>query len=192
MCGVCVEVGVDTQTASTDGNSSNSSASELPIIPNYIRDPPFPHYDITKKILARGTVGDTRTTKSDESTALGGSDQNSASHLSRLAPSLSSHSQSSDHTTTTTRTTCGSAASVCSCPLLVKARVAESGERDFVEVELESLTYQALLSTCCEELEVRAHEVHKIRKLPNVWVRKDKDVQRLKTRDQLEIVLKQL
>ena len=72
----------------------------------------------------------------------------------------------------------------------MKARVAESGERDFVEVELESLTYQALLSACCEELEVRAHEVHKIRKLPNVWVRKDKDVQRLRDEQELELVLK--
>ena len=34
------------------------------------------------------------------------------------------------------------------------------------------------------------HEIAKIRKLPNVWVRKDKDVQRMKEGQELEIIVK--
>ena len=72
----------------------------------------------------------------------------------------------------------------------MKARLAESGESDFVEVEVEPMSFQALLRACCEELEVSLVEVSKIRKLPNVIVRKDRDVQRMKTGQELELVLK--
>ena len=75
-------------------------------------------------------------------------------------------------------------------PLLVKVRVVGSGECDFVEVEVPSATYPALLKACCEELEVQTSDVVKIRKLPNVWVRKDRDVQRMKEGQELEVVLK--
>ena len=75
-------------------------------------------------------------------------------------------------------------------PLLVKVRVVGSGESDFVEVEVPSATYPALLKACCEELEVQTTDVVKIRKLPNVWVRKDRDVQRMKEGQELEVVLK--
>ena len=73
--------------------------------------------------------------------------------------------------------------------LIVKARVAESEEKDFVEVEVKSLTYNDLLESCCEELEVHKDQVIKIRKLPNILVRKDKEVARLTNTDYLELVL---
>ena len=75
-------------------------------------------------------------------------------------------------------------------PLVVKVRLCGSGECDFVEVEVPSVTYQALLQTCCEELEVNAADVAKIRKLPNVLIRKDRDIQRMKEGQELEIVMK--
>ena len=59
-----------------------------------------------------------------------------------------------------------------------------------MEVEVPSPTYPALLKACCEELEVQTSDVVKIRKLPNVWVRKDRDVQRMKEGQELEVVLK--
>eukprot|EP00731_Ephydatia_muelleri_P029313 Em0020g957a len=40
-------------------------------------------------------------------------------------------------------------------PMLVKLRVADSGECDFVEVEVEHPSYHGLLRACCEELEVQ-------------------------------------
>lgn len=72
---------------------------------------------------------------------------------------------------------------------MVKCRIANSMEKDFVEVDVPSLTYTRLLQSCCEELEVEQAAVAKIRKLPNVLVRKDKDVLRLSDQQELELVL---
>jgi len=72
---------------------------------------------------------------------------------------------------------------------MVKCRIANSEEKDFVEVDVPSLTYTGLLQSCCEELEVQQAAVAKIRKLPNVLVRKDKDVLRLSDQQELELVL---
>lgn len=75
--------------------------------------------------------------------------------------------------------------------LVLKARVAYSMERDFIEVEIDrnKLTYDTLLSLLTKELGVDKHMVHKIRKLPNTIVRKDKDVQRLVDYQEIELVL---
>lgn len=75
--------------------------------------------------------------------------------------------------------------------LLVKIRVCDSGESDFYEVELPSLTYEALLKYSAEELEVDVSQISKIRKLPNVLLRRDRDVQRLAEGQELEVVLKE-
>ena len=75
-------------------------------------------------------------------------------------------------------------------PLLLKVRVSGSGESDFVEVEVAPPTYPALVSACCEELELSPSDVAKIRKLPSVLVRKDRDVQRMADGQELEVVLK--
>ena len=72
-------------------------------------------------------------------------------------------------------------------PIVVKVR--ESGERYFVEMELNEPTYTALLSACCEELELELEPSDKVRiyKLPDVLVRKNKDVGRLKDGQKLEV-----
>lgn len=72
----------------------------------------------------------------------------------------------------------------------MKVRIANSGEEDFIEVETDGLTYTGLLKAICGELEVSVNDVIKIRKLPNVLIRKDKDVARLVQGQELEIVLK--
>ena len=73
--------------------------------------------------------------------------------------------------------------------LLVKVRIADSGEPDFVEVDIKELTYSCLVRSCCDELEVSIDDVAKLRKLPNVLIRKDRDVVRLKNEQELELVL---
>ena len=73
--------------------------------------------------------------------------------------------------------------------LIVKARVAGRSEMDFVEVDVENLTFSGLLSACASELEVKLEDIVKIRKLPNVLVRKDRDVQRLTANAELEVCL---
>ena len=74
--------------------------------------------------------------------------------------------------------------------LTVRVRIADSGETDFVEVDVKELTYLSLLKCCCEELEVPLQEVLKLRKLPNILIRKDKDVSRLGHGQELEMVLR--
>lgn len=75
--------------------------------------------------------------------------------------------------------------------VVLKVRLANSDERDFIEVELDrsKLTYEALLSLMCKELTVERRLVRKIRKLPDTVVRKDKDVKRLYDFQELELVL---
>ena len=74
---------------------------------------------------------------------------------------------------------------------VIKARIANNEEEDFVEIELENCTSFENFQKCvCDELEVSAEDVKKIRKLPNILVRKDKDVLRLTDKDYLELVLK--
>ena len=59
-----------------------------------------------------------------------------------------------------------------------------------MEVEVAPPTYHTLVSACCEELELAVSDVAKIRKLPNVLVRKDRDVQRMADGQELEVVMK--
>nr|CAD7257597.1 unnamed protein product [Timema shepardi] len=75
--------------------------------------------------------------------------------------------------------------------LVLKVRVAHSGDPDFIEVELprQELTFSRLLRVCCEELGVNANQVFRIRKLPDTLVRKDKDVQRFCNFQELELVI---
>ena len=74
---------------------------------------------------------------------------------------------------------------------MLKARIAYSDERDFIEVEMNrnNLTFDALMLLLTRELGVERHLVYKIRKLPNTIVRKDKDVKRLQDLQELELVL---
>jgi len=66
--------------------------------------------------------------------------------------------------------------------LVLKLRLAYSTDTDFIEVEINKseLTYAALLDLCCSELGLNCKYVERLRKLPNTWLRKDKDIQRLK------------
>ena len=75
--------------------------------------------------------------------------------------------------------------------LVLKVRIANCGDPDFIEVELPigDLTYSRLLRLCTEELDVNPAHVTRVRKLPNTIVRKDKDVARLKEGQELELVL---
>lgn len=74
--------------------------------------------------------------------------------------------------------------------LVLKIRVANTADPDFVEVEMlrSELTYQALLYLCCKELDLNPHQIQKLRKLPNTRLRKDKDIQRLENFQEIEVV----
>ena len=75
--------------------------------------------------------------------------------------------------------------------LVLKVRVANSPEQDFIELEVDrrKLSFDYVLSTVCRELKVNPSVVQKLRKLPNTIVRKDKDVARFVDFQELELVL---
>ncbi|KAF7381607.1 ankyrin repeat domain-containing protein 40-like [Vespula maculifrons] len=74
--------------------------------------------------------------------------------------------------------------------LVVKLRIANAPDPDFVEVELpmNDLTYQTLIQICCEEFGLCSHQILKLRKLPNTKLRKDKDIKRLQHFQEIEII----
>lgn len=74
--------------------------------------------------------------------------------------------------------------------LVLKIRIANAADPDFVEVELSrtDLTYRALLYLCCMELDLKPQQIQKLRKLPNTRLRKDKDIQRLQDFQEIEVV----
>ncbi|KAF4516917.1 hypothetical protein B566_EDAN008006 [Ephemera danica] len=73
--------------------------------------------------------------------------------------------------------------------LVLKVRVANSTDPDFIEVEVPEPTFSCLLRICCEELGVAAQRVTRVRKLPNTILRKDRDVQRLQYLQEIELVV---
>lgn len=74
--------------------------------------------------------------------------------------------------------------------LVIKLRIANAPDPDFVEVELptNNLTYQTLIQICCEEFGLCPHQILKLRKLPNTKLRKDKDIKRLHHFQEIEII----
>ena len=170
------------------------------IVPNYLQNPTFPHYDVDKPSDSRAmalTVAVTPVEREMGRT----SDVPSVERVNEPSVVDTFDSLARDmRNWTPYNTPCVSAShhhissptpsSPQSPPLLlVKVRVNGSGESDFVEVEVAPPTYSALVSACCEELELAVSEVVKIRKLPNILVRKDRDVQRMKDGQELEVVL---
>lgn len=141
------------------------SVDSLPIVPNYIRHPQFPY-------------------------ASSGENSSSLNHVPdspRRLPESVYHPTEHLHSVPQSR----NFTPPSSPELVLKVRIARTNDSDFIEVELNrnKLTYQALVEKCCEELEVDAKDVVKVRKLPNTIMRKDKDVQRLSDFQELEIVV---
>ena len=138
-----------------------NSQSDLPIVPHYLKNPPFPYGETVHQ--------------DPESIPI----EDPSRHL-RIANSKGDTGRgktTNDHRYDTDP------------PLVLKLRINGSQDSDFIEVEISSLTYQSLLETCAEELEVDVTTISKIRKLPNVIVRNDRDVQRMSSGQELEVML---
>lgn len=65
------------------------------------------------------------------------------------------------------------------------------GSDDFFEVELSDIgeTYNSLVKCFADELDVSTEKVAKVRKLPNILIRKDRDVKRVKNGSEFEVEL---
>lgn len=146
-------------------NGEGKAKDNLPITPNYLAHPPFPYMS---------------SSSSFRPTAEQPSPTSSVPHKSPQTPALNNSS---------TRPTGGLALNANE--LVLKVRVANSVEQDFIELEIEKnrLSFEYVLSTICRELNVNPSVVHKLRKLPNTIVRKDKDVLRFVDFQELEVVL---
>ncbi len=158
-------------------------------MPNYLKSPLFPYatldsddfdsVDLASPVASIDVNSTSRVSLNSER-AGDAVDRKSVASLSTRETSSDGKNLASESNTTMT------------APLIVRVRVpgVEDKDSDFVEVEVPSLNYSSLLESCCGELEITPEDVTKIRKLPNVWIRKDKDVQRLKEGQELEIILK--
>ena len=154
--------------------------SKLPIVPNYLKSPLFPYStqdNVDDSVLLSSPSSMSATCNSHLSSANDRVEHKPTEGTSHKGASGGGKNLTSESTTSATS------------PFVFRVRVSGSNDSDFVEVEVPSLSYSSLLKACCEELEVGHHEITKIRKLPNVWVRKDRDVQRLKEGQELEIIL---
>ena len=148
----------------------NDQQEELPITPNYISNPPFPH---VSQSMERPVRGPTPFRNSHPNSQYRQSEMHNYNNHQDSVPQPPNQVYLEDD------------------ELVLKIRVANAMETDFIEVELERkhLTFQNLFSTMCKELEVRSELVHKVRKLPDTIIRKDKDVWRLKDFQEMELVL---
>jgi len=144
----------------------------LPIVPNYIAHPVFPYAQKDEK----GTI--------NAQTALppriGDGDNRFSPYGSRRSPNARESFRNIPQV-----------GYVDPDELVLKARLANSDDRDFIEIELSrsDLTYTSLKDVICSELGVDQGLVAKIRKLPDTVLRKDKDVWRLVDFQEIELVL---
>ena len=71
---------------------------------------------------------------------------------------------------------------------VLKVRLA--GDIDFIEVEVQqNCSMVELKDILCKELDIKAEDIMKIRKLPNTLVRNEKDIKRLRDQQETEVVL---
>ena len=162
--------------------------NRLPIVPNYLRNPVFP-YSMSDDVDSAASTSPSASCSSDRhSTNKLKPNPETRENLTQK-PVFTDPEQTTDLRNGSGTFLASEAGVSVAPPIVVRVRVSGSGESDFVEVEVPSLNYSSLLKSCCEELEVVPHEAAKIRKLPNVLIRRDKDVQRLKEGQELEIIL---
>ena len=197
-----------TQGPSLSDTQSTLASRQQPtvacIVPNYLQHPAFPYYDVETSLERLSSVQAAYSMMSAEAISHCSATQQlpavcsseslsremSTLHLSKPVNIAASCSLSERGSERIPSKEFHSSSTAHSSVLVVKVRVCGSGESDFVEVEVRPVTYQALLTVCCEELEVGSRDVVKIRKLPNVLVRKDRDVQHMREGQELEVVLK--
>jgi len=76
--------------------------------------------------------------------------------------------------------------------LILKVRVADAEDPDYIEVEMpgDSLTLEYLAVVAAEELGVETSQVERIRKMPNTKLRRDKEVARMTDYQEVELVMK--
>jgi hypothetical protein len=152
-------------------------------VPNYLQNPEFPYSESATEFAVRLGIRNSRLARQNGSAMLD-SDQRVRHDKSQL-PAGNIEVAAADG-----GASCAKGATNEPC-LVIKCRVADAGETDFIEVELDRkrLSFEALVEICMAELNVDRTKLKKIRKLPNTIVRNDRDVTRLVQFQEIEIVL---
>lgn len=177
----------DNQEATSEGPSKN-----LPIVPNYIKNPDFIYLnrddneDEHSQVSLPFGLGRSLREESDSSFSSPvkhNGDVSMSPPRKTIALDISARNSHANGICLPQNT-----AAVQSPELVLKVRVANT--EDFIEIELDNdnLTFNNLIDICCNELEIAQGSISKVRKLPNTIVRKDKDVARLQQFQELEIV----
>jgi hypothetical protein len=74
---------------------------------------------------------------------------------------------------------------------LITIKIRTNLEIDFIEVDLNTnkTSFDEFKRICIDELELKNMVILKIRKLPNILIRNDRDVKRLKDGQEIEIII---
>ena len=172
----------------------SEGTSHLPIVPNYLKSPTFPYATQDSDDLDTAAQPFLSSPKASIETDVKSTSKYSSYKSERTGDGVAHKSAVSERNGHgKDLASIKPSTNVTTSSIIIRARVAggdTSVVNDFVEVEVPSLSYSSLLKCCCEELEVPPEGVARIRKLPNVWIRKDKDVQRLTEGQELEVILK--
>ena len=160
------------QILGEEGNIGLSTVNDtLPIVPNYLRNPVFFYAakDECGRLSPREQGISNRNNRDQELSLVNGRQQG----VNTSSNSYSSYAEQPGE------------------EIVLKLRIADTDEKDFIEVDLnrKNLTFQTLVKVCCEELGIEAKNIKKIRKLPNTIVRNDKDMTRLLPFQELEVLL---
>ncbi|XP_029638664.1 ankyrin repeat domain-containing protein 40 isoform X1 [Octopus sinensis] len=189
----------------SDAAALDIKEPNLPIHPNYLAHPVFPHTTPTQSTPSsapqqlppsKGIYSYNTENVTDATAALDIKEQNAPIHSNYQAhramphanPTQPAHSGVPQQQMVPSK---GLFAFNLENEIVLRARVANVEEQDYIEIELDrsSLTFDALLNLLCQELNIDKRLVYKIRKLPNTIVRKDKDVKRLVDFQELELIL---
>lgn len=161
--------GIKQMLGEGDNMSPRTLTETLPIVPNYLRNPGFFYAE------------------KDEPGSLVHREQG-ISNTSHQELSLVNGQQKGMNISSNSNSSC---AARLKEEIVLKLRIADSEEKDFIEVDLDrsNLTFRNLETLFCEELRIDPKNIKKIRKLPNTIVRNDKDMTRLQPYQELEVVL---
>ncbi|MBN3305375.1 ANR40 protein, partial [Amia calva] len=151
---------------------TESKEDDLPIIPNYLLNPPFPYIHTENPGIAQN--GPLCSPLLSPNGNAGTSVATSSSRQQSIPQQLNCNQMGSMPAFQPFFFTSTFPMNMQELVLKVRIQNPSVRENDFIEVELDrqELTFRSLLRVCCRELGVSIDHVEKIRKLPNTILRK--------------------
>lgn len=170
-------VGEESARVARDDVSGGLQELPAPVavfVPNYVQYPQFPYSESADEFAQRVGIQLNATSTVDSSSGFVGKDDFFHEPNSKQMEQPERKASPEDERT-----------------LVLKFRIAESEEKDFIEIELDRKcsSFSAMVDACLTEFGVDKSKLKKIRKLPNTIVRNDRDMKRLTQFQEMEIIL---